>query len=117
MPKTNDFLLPLVQRGVRDLPYEIPEGISVVVTRVEASRGFRRFLVHMTVFVLPTLESLFCENDPEPGCDSSFFYLQGAERLGNYLRRKLRLNHAVEVEFVAAIVRDEGVVPTRLVEE
>ena len=62
----------------------------------------------MTAFLLPTYESIFCIYCPEPLCYAPFFCLEGQERLEHFLRRKLGIDHPIEVTFA---VRIECAVP------
>jgi hypothetical protein len=101
-------LLPLVQRGVRQLPYSFPRGLSVAITSVEAdSPTVDHVTVHMTAYFTPRPQGHCCG---EPSCYSRFFWPEAKEAIGRYMRRKLRLDHPVVVDFDVTVDYDPKIV-------
>ena len=89
-------LIRLLETGIREVGDLEPNRFFIMVRNVVAT-GSPPSLLRASVLLrfLPGGEPYCCS---EPGCYSSVFRDTGIDELGDYMRRKMSLHHAVSVD-------------------
>jgi hypothetical protein len=100
-------LIRLVENGIRDVG-DIPSDKFYVLVRDVDTTGSppTRVVASVMVRFLPSGAPYCCG---EPGCYSRVFREDGAEELGDFLRRKMNLRHMVTVELNVSVEYFDGI--------